>query len=258
MEPMLLRAVIPALRRLSAGPARSRTLYVSCCGAPESVLAERLRDLMGRDRDVRVGTAAAGGVVTVSVHGSGEAARDVARVHREVLRRLEDHAYAATRESPGESLVRRLGRFGITVATAESCTAGLVAAALTDLPGSSKVYLGGVVAYSDRLKENLLGVRRRLLAGEGAVSAAAAESMARGVLVRTGADLAVAVTGIAGPGGGTARKPVGLVFLAVASRRGVRSVERRFPGDRAFVRTLAATAAIDLLRREAESLVARP
>ena len=124
-------------------------------------------------------------------------------------------------------LAEALGAAGRKLATAESCTGGLIGGTLTSVPGSSAWYLGGVVAYANEVKTALLGVPETVLARCGAVSPQTARAMAHGVLERTGADVAVAVTGIAGPGGGTARKPVGLVYIGLA-RKGQRAVARRF------------------------------
>jgi nicotinamide-nucleotide amidase len=135
---------------------------------------------------------------------------------------------------------RRLKNGGWTVSTAESCTGGWIAKALTDVPGSSRWFGEGFVAYSNEAKVRTLGVRRALLKSEGAVSEAAARAMALGALKRTGASLAVAVTGIAGPDGGVTGKPVGTVWFCWADGRGARPrlrVERkRFRGDREAVR----------------------
>ncbi len=136
----------------------------------------------------------------------------------------------------------------LTLATAESCTGGLIAASLTALAGSSAWVERGFVTYSNQAKQELLGVPEDLLARHGAVSQPVAKAMAEGALARSAADMAVAVTGIAGPGGATPTKPVGLVHLAVA-RRGheTRTLEQLFPGDRTQVREAAALVAMDLL-----------
>ena len=139
---------------------------------------------------------------------------------------------------------------GFTVATAESCTGGLVAARLTDHPGSSAYFLGSVVAYANRAKVQALGVEEELIASHGAVSRQVAVAMARRAQDRFGADFAVATTGIAGPGGGSADKPVGLVHVAVVGPHGqLDAVEMRLPGERAWVRAQAVTRTLELLRR---------
>lgn len=139
-----------------------------------------------------------------------------------------------------------------TVATAESCTGGLLGAALTRLPGSSAWYSGGIVAYSNALKTRLLDVPVEVLAAHGAVSSAAARAMAEGARRKCQVDYAISVTGIAGPDGGTPAKPVGLVHMAVASHSGTAVFEHLFPGSRAEIRAAAVGAA---LRHLLESLI---
>jgi nicotinamide-nucleotide amidase len=142
-----------------------------------------------------------------------------------------------------------LRRRGLTLASAESCTGGLVAARLTGVPGSSDVFLGAVVAYSDEVKTALLGVPADVLAAHGAVSAETAAAMAHGARARLGADVAVSVTGIAGPGGGTEEKPVGLVYLHAVGPAGEESAQFNLPGDRATIRDRATATALHLVRR---------
>jgi nicotinamide-nucleotide amidase len=143
-------------------------------------------------------------------------------------------------------------RRGWRLATAESCTGGLVTAALTAIAGSSDVVERGFVAYSNAAKSELLGVAPAILAGHGAVSAETAAAMAAGALARAPVDLAVSVTGIAGPGGGSAEKPVGLVHLGLAVRAGPARTERHvFPGDRAAIRRAALVRALELLHAAA-------
>ena len=140
-----------------------------------------------------------------------------------------------------------------TLATAESCTGGLVGAALTGLPGSSAWYLGGVVAYANELKIRLLGVPAESLAAHGAVSLETARAMAAGARAATGADFAVAITGIAGPSGGTPEKPVGLVFIGVAAPHGTATFKHHFSGSRAEIRQAATEAALRHLLEAVES-----
>jgi nicotinamide-nucleotide amidase len=143
---------------------------------------------------------------------------------------------------------------GWHLATAESCTGGLVAAALTAIAGSSDVVERGFVTYSNEAKTALLGVPAETIAARGAVSAQTCAAMAKGAVARAPVDLAVAITGVAGPGGGTPQKPVGLVYLGVAQRDGAVRVERRmFPGERTEIRRAAVVLALELLREAARS-----
>ena len=149
-----------------------------------------------------------------------------------------------------EALLSLYRAKGAKIATAESCTGGLIVATLTEIAGSSDVVDRGFVTYSNGAKTDLIGVPEALLAAHGAVSAEVAEAMVRGALARSAADAAVAVTGIAGPGGATATKPVGLVYLAVQRRDGKPIVERQvFAGDRAGVRLATVARAFDLLEQ---------
>lgn len=156
--------------------------------------------------------------------------------------------YLLGREESLEAvLLAEAERSGETITTAESCTGGSLGAALTEIPGSSAAYLGGVVSYSYEMKERLLGVGRELLDSHGAVSPECAAAMAAGARARLGGTLQIAITGIAGPGGGTPTKPVGLVCMGRISRSGSALYEFRFPGDRREVRERSVEAALLLL-----------
>lgn len=154
-------------------------------------------------------------------------------------------------EKEAKDLLAQCETAGVMLATAESCTGGLLAACLTAIPGSSSVVERGFVTYSNAAKSELLGVPASLIAAHGAVSAEVARAMAEGAIARSAAALAAAITGIAGPGGATAEKPVGLVHIAIA-RRGRPTVDERhlFPGAREAVRLDSVRAALALLRRQ--------
>jgi len=169
-----------------------------------------------------------------------------------VVRAEFGDAIATERHETLEGLVVRLATArGWTVATAESCTGGLLGHRLTNVPGSSAIYRNGWITYADTAKTSELGVPAALLApgGPGAVSGEVARAMAEGARVRAGADLAVAITGIAGPGGGSAEKPVGTCWLAVASARGTEVVQKILSNDRETFKQMASQTALDLLRR---------
>jgi nicotinamide-nucleotide amidase len=155
----------------------------------------------------------------------------------------------AAAEAAARAVLDAFRKRGWMLATAESCTGGLIAGALTEVAGSSDVVDRGFVTYSNEAKADMLGVPAELIATQGAVSAAVAAAMARGAVERSRAEVAVAVTGVAGPGGGTAEKPVGLVWLALARRgRSVATERQLFPGDRAAVRAATVRRALELLR----------
>jgi len=166
------------------------------------------------------------------------------------LRAAHPRALFAEGDEAVEEIVLELARGrGLTIATAESCTGGLVAARLTSVPGSSDVFVGGLVAYDDRVKLDGLGVARDVLERHGAVSAETAAAMAAGGRQALGADVAISVTGVAGPGGGTPEKPVGLVFLHAQTPDASHGVELHLPGERNAIRRRAAASALHLLRR---------
>jgi nicotinamide-nucleotide amidase len=184
--------------------------------------------------------------VTIRAEPEQGAALDllVAGLHEQ----LGDAIYAEDERPLSEHVLELLRGQGLRLAVAESCTAGLVAARLADIPGASDVLLGGVIAYADEVKRDLLGVPAALLAEYGAVSAEVARAMAEGARAATGAEVGISVTGVAGPGGGSERKPVGLVYLHVSAPGVERGQEQHLIGDRAQIREWATVAALQLVR----------
>ena len=183
-----------------------------------------------------------------------EAEALLAEVTAPIAALLGDRLYSSTGD-PLEVLVGSLLRSqAATVAVAESCTGGMLGARFTSTPGSSDYFLGGFITYSDRLKTDLLGVSPETLREFGAVSPQTAEAMAIGARARTGSTYALAVTGIAGPAGGSEQKPVGLVYVAVADAAGALVVNRHFLGDRQRICVFTTQMALDLLRRRITGL----
>jgi len=162
---------------------------------------------------------------------------------------LGEHLFSTSGEAIEEVVARELQRHHATVATAESCTGGMVAERLTNVPGSSTYFLGGVVGYSNELKTAWADVPPDMIESKGAVSPEVAMALASGIRKRTGATYGIGVTGIAGPGGGTPEKPVGLVHIGLADEKSARERAFRFPGDRDRIRMQATVAALDMLRR---------
>ena len=189
--------------------------------------------------------------IHLSAHGRSEA--EAEKLLDDLSEKIEDKLGNSIFAFRGETMEQvvglKLSVGGFTVAVAESCTGGLIAQRLTDVPGSSRYFGEGVVTYSNASKTRLLGVDPKLILAEGAVSASVAEAMAEGVRERAGTDFGLAVTGIAGPDGGTEEKPVGLVFVALADDAHTEHRRLTLPGDRHLVRWRASQAVLDLLRR---------
>lgn len=244
MLPSFLDAHLPP-----AGSGLSRRLHL--CGLAESELGERLADLMDHARsarhDARLGVTARQGVLTVTLRGRDPAA--LAALEGEVRARVGTLVHGEGDESLAGAVVRELLRRGQTVTTAESCTGGLLAAAITSVPGASGIFREGLVAYADGAKTARLGVPAELLAQHGAVSEPVVAAMARGARERAGADHALAISGVAGPGGGTQARPVGTVCFALASPGHERTLTRQWIGAREEVRGRSVNLALEVLRR---------
>jgi len=218
-------------------------------GASESAVARALADAGGERDGVEATICARDFEIHVDLVAEPGAEARAAELESALVEPLDRFLFARG-ERPIEEIVLDLCREqGLTLAAAESCTGGLIAVRLTGIAGASEVFRGGVVAYSDELKQAQLGVPEQVLAEHGAVSAQVAEAMAEGARRALGADVAVAVTGIAGPGGATPGKPVGLVFVHAAAADGSAALQIDLPGDRADVRSRATVVALHLLRR---------
>lgn len=263
MKQMFARYVTPFVA--AAGPSAGlATRVLRTFGAGESTLAEQIEDLMVPGRNPAVGTTASEGVISVRIVAAAPSPADAARLAdadvAEVRRRLGSLIYGADDETLATVVGALLAEQGRTLATAESCTGGLIAKLLTDVAGASRYFVGGAVTYSNAQKLALLGVPEALLAERGAVSAEVAEAMARGCRERFASDLAIAVTGIAGPDGGTAEKPVGLVYIGLTHATGAIVKECRFSDrlDRAAIRDRSAKTALNMLRRHLSGTEAQP
>jgi nicotinamide-nucleotide amidase len=244
--------VLPRLRELTGGRvARRRVLRIA--GMGESAVEQLVAPLYAKWSEDPVTILASPGEVQLHLVARGapeEADRKLAEMEAEFRAVLGDRVFGEDADDLAAVVGRLLKTRGRTIALAESCTGGLVSTLLTDVPGSSEYFLGSVVSYANEAKERLLGVSAETLRAHGAVSAPSAAEMARGARERFDADLAVAITGIAGPDGGTAEKPVGTVFFAIASRDGsVLGKRRLLLGDRAVVRRTSALHALEMLRR---------
>jgi nicotinamide-nucleotide amidase len=237
--------VRPVLER--ARPPERRLLRFF--GASESAVAKALSDAGGDGNGVEATICARDFEIHVDLIVDPGAEQRADELTRDLTEPLERYLFSRDGRHVEELVLEACRARGLTLATAESCTGGLVAQRLTSVPGSSDVFLGSVVAYADEVKVRELGVPQELLQQHGAVSAEAAAAMTAGARERLRADVAVAVTGIAGPGGGTEDKPVGLVYLHAQAPGGERALEFHFAGDRESIRRRAAATALHLVRR---------
>ena len=222
-------------------------------GIAESDLAERVDDLLEASNPTVAPYAGSGEVklrITARASTAAEAEQMLEPVEQEIRERTGSLCFGVDDDDLASVVLEQLRRGDHTLAVAESCTAGGLGAALAAVPGASDVFLGGVIAYANRVKQELLGVPAELLASHGAVSDPVAQAMAAGVRRATGADWALAITGVAGPAGGTAEKPVGLVHIAVAGPDGCSSEGVRFGASRGrnWIQALSAGEALNRLR----------
>jgi nicotinamide-nucleotide amidase len=254
MKELLLETVLTRLSVWEGEEAQKvcQKLY-RVFGLTESEINRKLAHLERRDPRVRVGYYPVYPEVHVSLTVLADSGQELEglfqQYDRQVTELLGTYAFAAGDDTLAGVVGRLLLQKGQALAVAESCSGGLIGHMLTKVPGSSGYFLGGVIAYSNALKERLLGVEHELLARHGAVSPQVARAMAEGIRRQTGADYALAVTGIAGPEGGTAAKPVGTVCLALAAPEKTHDFPCFFRGDRRQIQKISAYTALDVLRR---------
>lgn len=247
--------VEPLLRRdfgSDAGRVASRTIKI--LGLGESQVDEILAEVLKDPRGCSLALLAQDGEIHIKITAEGKDGPDslqiLDEVCRQVVERLGDYVFAYDEDTLESIAAGLLVAEGSMLAVAESCTGGLLAKTLTDSPGSSQYFWGSVTCYSNQAKERLLGVSPETLEQYGAVSPQTAAEMARGIMAVSGADYGIAITGIAGPDGGTETKPVGLVFIALQDGQQCQVKEMHFVGGREGTRILATKTALDLLRRQ--------
>lgn len=230
----------------------TRTLRVAMLG--ESLVDARVSPIYKRFSDVETTILAGAGEIELHFRSRATTQEAAQRRVDEVAGSVEDELEDAVYSRNGESLEQIVGYWlqmrNATLAVAESCTGGLLAERVTSISGSSRYFLGGAVVYSNQLKTELAGVPAEMIERHGAVSREVAAALAEGIRYRCESTLGVGITGVAGPSGGTAEKPVGLVFHAVASDAGTEVVQRNFPGDRKRIRRFASTMALDMIRKK--------
>ena len=252
LRAMFEQEVRPRLTRLGHDE-RLFTRDLRITGLPESEVEQRVSPLYALYPDTETTILASPPGIQLHPRVWSRDPAQANQILDEMVKRmalaLGEHLYSTEGEAMEEVVARALTENRATIAVAESCTGGLLAERLTNIPGSSVYFLGGVVCYSNELKSALVDVPAELIESKGAVSPDVALALADGIRKRTGATIGVGVTGIAGPGGGTPEKPVGLVHIGIADERGPRERRFQFPGDRERIRMHASQTALDSVRR---------
>jgi nicotinamide-nucleotide amidase len=253
LMPMFESSCMPRLRDLAGGVAMARCVFRTA-GLPESTLDARIAPIYTKYKNPETTILARPGQVEIRLTSRGKNREEAERLLKElgdqIDHELDDFIFARSEQSMEEVVGMYLTMKNATIATAESCTGGMIAERLTDVPGSSRYFMSGVICYSNESKMELAGIPPLLLEMQGAVSAEVARGLAEGIRTRAGTTIGVGVTGIAGPSGGSAEKPVGTVHIAVATPTGTQHRQFLYPGDRDKVRWQASQTALDMVRRE--------
>lgn len=249
--PMFENSILPYLQGLT--PDVLHSVMVKICGVGESIVEDRIQDMINEQTNPTIATYAKTGEVhlriTAKAAGEKEAKQLVEPVVEEIRKRFGNCIYTTDENVTLEaSIIKELAHKKLTLGVAESCTGGLLSARLINVPGASDVYRAGLVTYSNEAKHTLIHVNSETLDRFGAVSEETAREMVEGTLQTTGADLAVAITGIAGPSGGTKEKPVGLVFIGCGRKGHIVVKQYQFSGSRTKVRQSSVANALILLR----------
>ncbi|MBS5301419.1 MAG: competence/damage-inducible protein A [Clostridiaceae bacterium] len=252
LYPLFMNQVYPYLQKLQ--PEVIRSQMVKICGVGESQVEDKILDLIDKQQNPTIATYAKTGEVHIRVTAKAATEEDAKKlvkpVVKEIKNRFGDYVYSTKEEETLEqAVVRLLKKYELTVTTAESCTGGLLAGRIINVPGASEVYNEGFITYSNKAKRKYLDVSKSTLKKYGAVSEQTAREMATGGVFATDSDACVAVTGLAGPDGGSEEKPVGLVYIATYMKDKVNVQKYQFKGNRAKIREQAVVKGLDLLRR---------
>lgn len=248
LKPMFENFVVPVIRSKIKSDMNVKIYRFS--GIPEAVLEEAIHDIIYNNEGIKASTTLDGFIgPTIRLTYSRNLEEEIVKIEKEIVSRVGEYLYSIGDKRLDEVVIEELLKLNTTIATAESCTGGLLSAKIVDYPGVSKIFKGGVVCYSNESKINLLDVDEEVLKKYGAVSSQTVEKMAENVSRKFSADIGIGVSGIAGPTGGTEEKPVGLVYIGIHFENATRVFEKRFSGDRNSIRWRAVYSAFDELRK---------
>ncbi|MBU0759772.1 MAG: competence/damage-inducible protein A [Candidatus Omnitrophica bacterium] len=252
MHAMLDKAIIPFLKKTFKPGVTIKSRVIKITGLPESRVNEKIRDILNIKGNVQMGIYPHPEEITVKITVTEKneklADASIVKIEKKISSRLKKHIFAYDNEKLEEIIGNLLVRAKKSIALAESCTGGLLANRITDIPGSSRYFKMGVVTYSDESKNKLVSVPAGIIKKYGAVSKQAARLMAKNIRLKAGSDIGIGISGIAGPGGGTAKKPVGLVYIALSSKTKTICGKFRFLGQRRIIKYKTTQAALNMIR----------
>lgn len=253
IEPMFTKDIVPYLSAIAKTGWVIKSRTIKTTGLGESKVDSRIKDLLKLKPPTTVGIYAKLREVDLKIMSKAKneksASKAIAKIERKIHSRLKDFIFGYDDETLEGIVAKLLTGKRLTIAVAESCTGGLLSHRLTNVSGSSKYFIMGIAAYSNEIKENILGIHKRLLDKHGAVSAPVALEMAKGAKFLACTDIGIGITGIAGPGGGTPKKPVGLVYIALVTDTKRIEKELRIKGSREEIKFQASQVALDLIRK---------
>lgn len=253
LEPLFDKKVLPLiLRHFKNKKSFFEIRPIKIAGLVESQVADKVPDLLKLTPPTTVGIYAKPGLVELKIMSKAntraQAKRAADKIEFQIRRRLGDAVYGKNDETLSSVVGKMLSNRKLTIASAESCTGGLFSSSLTDVAGSSRYFKGGVIAYSNEIKSGFLGISQKVLQEFGAVSSVVARSLAKNIRKKFKTDIGVGITGIAGPGGGSKLKPVGLIFIAIADRQRIQVLKKQFYGSRTQIKSRCAQSVLDALR----------
>ncbi|MGC2234847.1 MAG: competence/damage-inducible protein A [Pyrinomonadaceae bacterium] len=252
-QPMFTDFILPKLRE-KAGEIFVKRRLLRVSGIGESAVDEQIAPIYKAYKNVETSILFNRSEIEIHISAQSESEAEAEKILEELAGKIVEKLGVAVFSENGDTMEEIVGQIlrekGKTLSTAESCTGGLIAQRLTDISGSSEYFIEGVVAYSNEAKIRTLNVPKDLIEKHGAVSAEVAEAMAKGMRARAETDYAISITGIAGPGGGSVEKPVGLVFIGYSDENQTKSFKILLPGDRYLIRWRSSQAALDYLRRQ--------
>jgi nicotinamide-nucleotide amidase len=252
MKNLMKNEIMPFLQQRFPAVQHKQSRIIRISGLGESTVNEKIKDFIHKNKHLNIGIYANPEDIQIQLNVLGETTQEATAILDEATEQLNgllgNYIFGFNQQSLEEIIGTMLKKLGLTLAVAESCTGGMLGQMITSIPGSSDYFKGGIISYNGEIKEKLLGVPRETMMEYGQVSKEVARAMAQGVQKKCFSDIGISITGIAGPGGGSKDKPVGLVYIALADKKQVVVQEHQLRRDRQTIRLRSARRALNMLR----------